>query len=72
MFDWEPLYKEIARKVLGFEDRQSELIELIKELKAKELPVIPTEDQTNGGRAELTEIDPFTFFASFKSQADSG
>ena len=65
MFDWVPLYKEIARKVLEFEYHQTDLLEVIKKLIGKKLPVVSLADQTAKGASELTEIDPFTFFASF-------
>jgi len=65
MFDWVPLYKEIGLKLLGFENRQSELIQLLRELREKGLRVISLLDKTEDGQVELTEIDPFTFFASF-------
>lgn len=65
MFDWMPLYKEIAGKLLEFEQRQPELLELIKQLRANELPVVSLTDKTAEGEIELTEIDPFTFFACF-------
>jgi len=65
MFAWIPIYKEIARKLLEYEHRQSELVELIKQLRAKRLTVVSVTDKTDEGELELTEIDPFTFFACF-------
>ena len=71
MFDWVPLYKEIASKVLGFEDRQSALIKLLGELRDQQLKVISLIDRTEDGEIELAEIDPFSFFASFnRKQSD--
>jgi hypothetical protein len=72
MFDWIPLYKELGSKLLNFEQRQSELIQIIRELRDKGLPVISLSDKTATSELELSEIDPFTFFASFnRGQTDS-
>jgi hypothetical protein len=65
MFAWKPIYQEIAHEVLDYEHRQSELIEFIRRLRAKGLPVIGLRDETADGEVELSEIDPFTFFACF-------
>jgi MoxR-like ATPase/predicted RNA-binding protein with PUA-like domain len=65
MFAWIPIYKDVAHKLLEYEHRQSELIDLLKQLKAKSLPVVSLTDQTAEGQTELSEIDPFTFFACF-------
>lgn len=66
MFTWIPSYSELARKILPFQNRQVELIEIIKELKTKGLPVISTVDQDEqGAKTPLTVIDPFSFFACF-------
>jgi 5-methylcytosine-specific restriction protein B len=65
-FTWLPLYSEIARKVLEFEDRQSELLGLLAKLTAEGLKVIAlTDKDASGTVVPLTAIDPFTFFASF-------
>lgn len=71
MFDWIPLYKEIGLKLLEFENRQPELIELLRELRERGLSVVSLVDKTGEGEIELAEIDPFTFFASFnRKQAE--
>ena len=60
-FTWIPLYREIAEQLLSYENRQSELIELLKEIKAREIPVIPFNDKDEGDNTiSLREIDPFT------------
>ena len=65
-FTWIPLYSEIARKVLEFEHRQTELLGLLREFKARGLKVLPLQDQSEDRPAmPLAEIDPFTFFATF-------
>ena len=65
-FTWIPIYSEIAREVLKFEERQSELLSLLSEFRADGLKVILLTDRdADGNELPLAEIDPFTFFASF-------
>lgn len=65
-FSWKPLYREIAQKLLGYRQRQAELIALLKDLGSAGLKVVKIEDEfADGSRGDLREIDPFTFFASF-------
>jgi hypothetical protein len=66
MFTWIPIYSELAKKILSYRNRQGELINLLKELKTKGLPVIAIVDHHKQGKEiPLTAIDPFTFFACF-------
>lgn len=65
-FPWIPIYQEIAQKILHYRERQIEVIEILTQLKNRGLPVIQLEDQQEDGqRIPLTEIDPFTFFSNF-------
>jgi len=65
-FTWIPIYEEIARKLLEFEDRQGELLALLGKLRAEGLKVIQLNDRDASGKViPLAEIDPLTFFASF-------
>ncbi|MBI5055633.1 MAG: AAA family ATPase [Nitrospirae bacterium] len=57
MFTWIPIYKEIARKLLEYENRQEELLEFLKRLKKENIPTFKLESSE--------EIDPFTFFGNF-------
>ena len=61
MFDWVPLYKEIGLKLLGFENRQSELIQLLRELREKGLRVISLLDKTEDGEVELPKSTRLPF-----------
>lgn len=65
-FTWIPLYSEIARKVLEYENRQGELLTLLETMRAQGMKVILLNDRDAKGQVTpLSEIDPFTFFASF-------
>ena len=66
MFTWIPIYEEIAQKLLTFENRQAELLELLAKLRAEGLKVIQLNDRDASDKViPLAEIDPLTFFASF-------
>ena len=72
MFTWIPIYEEIARKILAFENRQAELLELLGKLRAQGLKVIQLNDRDASGKViPLAEIDPLTFCASFNRSAMS-
>lgn len=63
-FTWIKSYKEIAEKLLDYEDKQQELIDILKELKEQGLPMIRLTDRDrNGQDTALKEIDPFTFYS---------
>lgn len=65
-FSWVQIYKEIASKLLDYENRQQELIDILKEFKEEELPTIRlTDTGKNDKKIPLTEIDPFTFFSNW-------
>ncbi|MCH7558130.1 MAG: EVE domain-containing protein [Planctomycetes bacterium] len=65
-FSWVQIYKEIASKLLDYENRQKELIDILKEFKEEELPTIRlTDTGKNDKKIPLTEIDPFTFFSNW-------
>ncbi len=61
-FSWVPIYRELAQKVLEYRDRQTQLLEILREAKRKDLKVMPVSDE--GPKARHV-IDPFSFFASF-------
>ncbi|MGA0611548.1 HNH endonuclease [Caldimonas sp. KR1-144] len=64
-FDWVPFYDEMARALLAYRNRQSELVKVLKESGVRGLI-----DQDPKGKAvELTEIDPFTFLALLNKQS---
>jgi hypothetical protein len=39
MFTWIPIYTELARKILAYRSRQSELVEMLKDLDKQGIPV---------------------------------
>ncbi len=66
MFSWLPLHIEAANRLLDFETKQSDLIALLSDMERQGLNVVPLTDRpTEGSKAPLAEIDPFTFFAVF-------
>jgi hypothetical protein len=65
MFTWIPFYEELAGILLNFRYRQSELIELLLDIKQIGLPVIKLDDIGSAGEIPLAELDPFTFYATF-------
>jgi 5-methylcytosine-specific restriction protein B len=66
MFSWIPIYAEIAHRVLEFEGRQAELIDLLVGLQKKGHKVGYFNDyDVDGNQFPLAEMDPFTFFSTF-------
>src|SRR5882672_7964090 len=65
-FTWTALYSELATKLANYEDRQSELIGFLEQIRDKGFVVTPLKDKDSSGNSfPLEEIDPFTFFGSF-------
>jgi len=64
-FAWIPIYRRIAEKVLEYEERQAELIDIIKEAADQGLPMWSVTDKGPDGPCEMSEIDPFTFIGAF-------
>lgn len=61
MFSWIPFFKEIAQHLPQYEQKQEELIAVLKECGI----TMPQDESPEGVKVALTELDPFTFFASF-------
>jgi 5-methylcytosine-specific restriction protein B len=65
-FTWIPVYREIAQRLLDWQDRQGDLIAFLEQLRSQGLTITPLSDQDDkGARFLLQEIDPFTFFGVF-------
>ncbi|MBK9926625.1 MAG: AAA family ATPase [Anaerolineales bacterium] len=65
-FTWIPIYEELAEKLAGWQDRQSELIAFLESLRNEGYVITPLNDKdSDGARFLLKEIDPFTFFGVF-------
>ena len=63
-FTWIPIYRDIAQKLLQYENNQKGLIDIIIQLQSLGLPTIALKDiNKQGEEFTLKEIDPFTFFA---------
>lgn len=68
-FTWMPLFSEVGRLLLDWERRQHELIACLNGLREKGVKVTPLSDQDkDGARFLMKEIDPFTFMGSFNRQ----
>lgn len=66
MFTWIPIHEEAAQKLRSFHNRQDELIALLREMRSLGMKTTSIEDEdANGARFELREIDPFTFLGNF-------
>ena len=71
-FTWIPLYSDLARLLVGWEDRQVELIACLDQLRNDGIKVTPLNDiDKDGARFLIKEIDPFTFFGAFNRQTRS-
>lgn len=65
MFTWIPIHRETIRRILEYRDNSKELITILREMKEKGLKVVNLEANDAEGPIPLTEIDPFSFLASF-------
>ncbi|MCL1052566.1 AAA family ATPase [Shewanella algae] len=61
-YSWVPAFKALADWLAGYENRQSELVQILRDIGIDK----GLEDElADGSRIGLTVIDPFTFFATF-------
>lgn len=66
MFTWIPIYEETAKHLLGYKDKNQELVEIIEKMRVQGLVAMPVTDQSaDGSKFLLHEIDPFSFLANF-------
>jgi hypothetical protein len=67
MFTWIPIHREAIQKLLEYRDNQGELLTILREMQAKGLKVVSLDDMAEDRQSvPLLELDPFTFFATFK------
>lgn len=65
-FSWINIYKETAVKLIEFKDKQHELISLLKQMISDGIVCMSIKDKDkNNQEVDMSEIDPFTFFANF-------
>lgn len=65
-FTWIPIYREIAGRVLQYEHRQNELLDLLREMRSQDMKVVPFRDWDHDDvEIEIEVMDPFTFFSNF-------
>lgn len=59
-YTWVQTHKELVEKLKEFQDRQTELIDLLEESGVEDYTLI--DEDKDGKRVRLSEIDPYTFF----------
>ena len=65
-FTWIPLYEELAKELINWKDKQSELIQFLSNLSEQGYVITKLNDKSQDGEVfRLKEIDPFTFFGVF-------
>lgn len=65
-FTWIPIYQELANELIGWQNRQEELLAFLEDLRSQDYVITPlTDKDENGAHFLLKEIDPFTFFGVF-------
>ena len=70
-FTWIPIYQELARELSRWENRQTELITILEELRADGYVITPLQDKDlEGGRFLLREIDPLRLAHGHMSPLD--
>jgi 5-methylcytosine-specific restriction protein B len=66
LFTWIPIYQELADELVKWQDKQTELIQFLEDLRKKSYVITPLLDKDKDGAFFLyEEIDPFTFFGVF-------
>jgi 5-methylcytosine-specific restriction protein B len=66
MFTWIPIYKELAKRLFEYRNRQPELINILEGIKAAGIPIIRLIDAPKPATGPILHtIDLFTFFACF-------
>lgn len=64
-FTWIPFFKELAARLLPWQNRQRELLDFLDSLRSSDLKVTPLIDENaQGERMPFTELDPFTFIGT--------
>ena len=65
-FTWIPIYQELATELAKWQDRQTEIILFLEDLRKRDYVITPLQDKDKDGAIFLyEEIDPFTFFGVF-------
>ena len=65
-YSWIPIYKDIAKKILDYENNHNVLIDIITQLQTKGLRTTSLKDKNDQNQEiSLADIDPFTFFSNW-------
>ena len=62
-FSWVPIFEELADKIKGYENRQKELIDLLRNSGFYEKGKGLEDKDSNNKTFPLQEIDPFSFYS---------
>jgi len=66
MFTWIPIHQETIRRIVEHRQNQNELLMILHEMEQQGLKVISLQDENADGQTiPLSEIDPFSFLATF-------
>ena len=64
-YEWAPLYKEIAQKLLRYRENRKDLIQLVRDVYTENQMNLPTLEREN----KIVDIDPFTVFGLFNKSS---
>ena len=64
-YEWVPLYKEIAQKLLRYRENRKDLIQLVRDVYTENQMNLPTLEREN----KIVDIDPFTVFGLFNKSS---
>ena len=64
-YEWVPLYKEIAQKLMKYRTRRKDLIQLVRDVYTENQINLPTLERDT----QIVDIDPFTVFGLFNKSS---
>jgi len=56
-FSWIPFYRELTQRLLSFEERQEELVQLMEEMRAAGLPMMFLQENLPDGAHAVDELE---------------
>ena len=67
-FDWVPFYKELAKKLVPYQNNRQELIEKVRQIYAETGIGMPTLEQDD----HIDDLDPFTVCKPTENNSNGG